>query len=237
MKQIISFIAFLSCISFATGQSNCGNAVAVLLNSVTTAPAFTTETGTPPTAFCGLNNNNQNPTKGKWYKFIATQNINITVTTLLAQNNNSDTRLIIYSGDCTALVCVGSNDDFNGSNSSEVTFAATSGTLYTLAFDNRFSNAAFDFKVMEAIPPAPDRLSFTSTPISGITGGYNNCITDMNGDFLDDIVSAVSTTQLAITYQGANGVFTTTAYPLTNTSVLPSWSILNHIQKTRNIGS
>lgn len=225
MKQIISFIAFLSCISFATGQSNCGNAVAVLLNSVTTAPAFTTETGTPPTAFCGLNNNNQNPTKGKWYKFIATQNINITVTTLLAQNNNSDTRLIIYSGDCTALVCVGSNDDFNGSNSSEVTFAATSGTLYTLAFDNRFSNAAFDFKVMEAIPPAPDRLSFTSTPISGITGGYNNCITDMNGDFLDDIVSAVSTTQLAITYQGANGVFTTTAYPLTNTSVLPSWSI------------
>jgi len=225
MKKIVYFIAFFFCISFALGQSNCGNAVAVLLNSTTTAPAFINETGTPPTAFCGLNNNNQNPTKGKWYKFTATQNINITVTTALPQNNNVDTRLIVYSGDCSTLVCVGSNDDFNGSNSSEVTFAATTGTLYTLAFDNRYSNAGFDFKVMEASPPAPDRLSFTSTPVSGITGGYNNCITDMNGDFLDDIVSAVTTTQLAITYQGANGVFTTSTYPLTSTSVLPSWSI------------
>lgn len=225
MKKIVYFIAFFFCISFALGQSNCSNAVAVLLNSTTTAPAFTNETGTPPSAFCGLNNNNQNPTKGKWYKFTATQNSNITVTTLLPQNNNSDTRLIIYSGDCSALVCVGSNDDFNGTNSSQVTFAATTGTIYTLAFDNRYSNAGFDFKVMEAAPPAPDRLSFTSTPVSGITGGYNNCITDMNGDFLDDIVSAVNTTQLVITYQGTNGTFTTTAYPLTSTSVLPSWSI------------
>jgi hypothetical protein len=47
----------------------------------------------------------------------------------------------------------------------------------------------------------------------------------MNGDFLDDIVSAISTTQLAITYQQAGGTFTTTTYTVPNTTVLPSWSI------------
>ena len=225
MKKTTFLIVLLFSISFVKAQTNCGNAVSVLLNSTTTAPSFTNETGTPPTAFCGLNNSNQNPTKGKWYKFTPTQNMNITVTTVLPQNNNIDTRLIIYSGNCNALVCVGSSDDFNGANTSEVTFAATIGSTYTIAFDNRFSNAGFDFKVTEAAPPAPDRLSFTSTSVTGITGGYNNCIADMNGDFLDDIISAVSTTQLVITYQGTNGVFTSTTYPLTSTSVLPSWSI------------
>lgn len=225
MKKTTFLIVLLFSISFVKAQTNCGNAEAVLLNSTTTAPSFTNETGTPPTAFCGLNNSNQNPTKGKWYKFIPTQNMTITVTTVLPQNNNIDTRLIIYSGNCNALVCVGSSDDFNGANTSEVTFAATIGSTYTIAFDNRFSNAGFDFKVTEAAPPAPDRLSFTSTSVTGITGGYNNCIADMNGDFLDDIISAVNTTQLVITYQGTNGVFTSTTYPLTSTSVLPSWSI------------
>ncbi len=225
MKKTTFLIALIFSMSFVKAQTNCGNAVSVLLNSTTTAPSFTNETGTPPTAFCGLNNSNQNPTKGKWYKFTPTQNMNITVTTVLPQNNNIDTRLIIYSGNCNALVCVGSSDDFNGANTSEVTFAATIGSTYTIAFDNRFSNAGFDFKVTEAAPPAPDRLSFTSTSVTGITGGYNNCIADMNGDFLDDIISAVSTTQLVITYQGTNGVFTSTTYPLTSTSVLPSWSI------------
>ncbi len=225
MKKTTYFIVLFFSISLAFAQANCGSAVTVLLGSTTTAPAFTAETGTPPTAFCGLNNNNNLPTKGKWYKFTATQNINITVSTVLPQNNNADTRVIVYTGDCAALVCVGANDDYNGGLTSYLTFAATTGTVYTLAFDNRYSNAGFDFTVSEAAPPAPDRLSFTSTSVPGVTGGYDNCVVDMNGDFLDDIVSAVSTTQLVITYQGGNGVFSTTAFPVTNTSILPSWSI------------
>jgi hypothetical protein len=224
MKKITYFIVLFFSMSLAIAQTNCSTAAVVALNSTTTAPAFTAETGTPPANFCGLNNNN-GTTKGKWYKFTAAQNINITVSTLLPQNNNSDQRLIVYSGDCSNLVCIDANDDYNGTYSSQVTFAAATGTTYTIAFDNRYSNAGFDFTVMEAAPPAPDRLSFTSTTVPGVTGGYDNCIVDMNGDFLDDIVSAVSTTQLVITYQGDAGTFSTTAYPLTNTSILPSWSI------------
>lgn len=223
MKKTLFFIVLFSSISVVKAQGICGEAITVLLNSTTTAPAFTNETGTAPTELCGLNFGTA--TKGKWYKFTATQNINVTVSTVLPQNISIDTRLIVYTGDCSALTCIGANDDYNGTNSSEITFLASAGTTYIIAFDNRFSSAGFDFIVKEAAPPAPDRLSFTQTPIAGITGGYNNCIVDMNGDFLDDIVSAISTTQLAITYQQPDGTFNTTTYTVPNTTVLPSWSI------------
>ena len=223
MKKTLSFIVLFFSISAVVAQSNCSNAATVLINSTTTAPSYTAETGTPPTQLCGLGNGAGG--KGKWYRFVSPGNLNITVSTLLPQNNNSDTRLILYSGDCSALVCINSNDDYNGTNSSQITFTATTGTVYTLAFDNRYSSAGFDFTVMEAAPPAPDRLSFTATPVAGITGGYNNCIVDMNGDYLDDVVSAVSTTQLAITYQEPGGTFSTITYTVPSTSILPSWSI------------
>ncbi len=223
MKKTLSFLLFLFCAATAIAQGTCNTAVTVAINSTTNAPSFTNETGTPPTTLCGLSNGAA--AKGKWYKFTATENNSIVVSTVLPQNNNADTRLIVYSGTCFALTCVASNDDFGGANTSQVTFPVTTGTTYTIAFDNRYSSAGFDFTVNVAAPPAPDRLSFTSQPVTGITGSYNNCVVDMNGDYLDDIVSAVSTTQMAISYQQANGSFTTTAFPLTNTVVLPSWSI------------
>ena len=223
MKKTTTILVLLFSISFAVAQTSCATAVTVALNSTTTAPAFTGENGASPTLLCGLTGGAG--AKGKWYNYTATSNINITVSTFLPQNNNSDNRLIVYSGDCGALVCVGSNDDYNGSNSSQVTFSAVTGTTYTFAFDNRYSNAGFDFTVMETAPAGPDRLGFTTQAVAGITGGYNNCIADMNGDYLDDIVSAISTTQLAITYQQAGGTFATTTYTVSNTTVLPSWSI------------
>ncbi|MFZ4671494.1 MAG: FG-GAP-like repeat-containing protein [Flavobacterium sp.] len=222
MKKTLAILLFFI-INIGIGQTNCSNSLSVALNSTTTAPAFTNETGTAPITLCGLANGVG--TKGKWYKFAATQNSDVTVSTQLVQNNNADTRVIVYSGDCSALVCVGSNDDFNGTYSSELTFSATAGTTYTIAFDNKYSQLGFDFMLKETAPPAPDRLSFTSQTITGITGGYNNCIVDMNGDYKDDIVSAISTTQLAISHQQTGGTFTTTTYTVPNTTVLPSWSI------------
>ncbi len=226
MKKSLPFIFTFFCFALSFAQEHCDSALTVALGSTTTAPAFTNEMGEIPTQLCGLTNQNGIPaTKGKWYTFTAAENNTVTITTLLPQNNNSDTRFIVYSGSCTSLTCVGSNDDYSGTNSSQLTFAITTGTIYTIAFDNRYSSAGFDFRITIAPPPAPDRLSFTSTPVAGIAGGYNNCIADMNGDYRDDIVSAISTTQLAISYQQVGGGFTTSTYAVSNTSVLPSWSI------------
>lgn len=223
MKKITLLLVLVFSTTLAGAQTNCSTALPITLNSSNSAPTFTNENGIAPTQLCGLNGGVG--TKGKWYKYVATENINVIISTLLPQNNNSDTRVIIYSGDCSALVCVGSNDDYNATNSSYLNFAVTTGTTYTIAFDNKYSQAAFNFTFMAAPPPAADRLSFTTTAVAGITGGYNNCIVDMNGDYLDDIVSAVSTTQLAITYQQVGGTFSTTTFTVPNSTVLPSWSI------------
>jgi hypothetical protein len=226
MKKTLSLIITLLSCTGAMAQANCESALTIAIGSTTTAPSFTNENGTPPTLLCGLTNPNGTPaTKGKWYTFSATEDNTVTISTLLPQNNNRDTRFIVYTGTCQSLVCVGSNDDYNGSNSSQLTFAITAGTVYTIAFDNRYSNSTFDFTLLIAPPPVEDRISFTSTPVPGIAGTYNNCVADMNGDFRDDIVSAISTTQMAISFQQAGGGFTTTTYPLSNTFILPSWSI------------
>ena len=221
MKQKLLFLLFLTS-TILTAQTNCSTALPLTLNSTTTAPAYTTETGIAPTIFCGLATGS---TKGKWYQYTATQNINVTVSTVLTQNNNADTRIIAYSGDCTTLTCVASNDDYNGGLTSQVSFNVTTGTVYTIVFDNRYSQAGFDFTLMESPPPAPDRLSFTSQTVTGIAGSYFNCVVDMNGDYKDDIVSAIDATHLAITYQQTGGTFSTTTYVVPNTTVLPSWSI------------
>ncbi|MCF6130215.1 FG-GAP-like repeat-containing protein [Flavobacterium sp. AS60] len=225
MKKITSVIFLLFSITVAIAQQDCSTPVAILLNSTTTAPAFTGENGTAPTLFCNLNNNGNNPTKGKWYTYTALANNSVILSTALAQNGNSDTRVFVYTGTCGSLVCLTANDDYNGALTSQVTFNATTGTTYIIAFDNRYSNNGFDFTLMVAPPPATDRLSFTTQAVTGIAGTYNNCIADMNGDNLDDIVSAVSTTQLVISYQQAGGTFTSTSFAVSNTTVLPSWSI------------
>ena len=226
MKKTLTFAFTILSFVFVAAQGTCETALSVDFGSTTTAPSFTNETGVAPTLLCGLTNQNGIPaTKGKWYTFTATEDNTVTVSTLLPQNNNRDTRLIVYSGSCSNLTCVGSNDDYDESNSSQLTFSITSGTVYTIAFDNRYSNSTFDFTLVIAPPPAEDRLSFTSTAVSGIAGTYNNCIADMNGDFRDDIVSAITTTQLAISYQQVGGGFTTSTFALANTSVSPSWSI------------
>ena len=223
MKKTILLLTLFLSTSMIVGQSNCNNALPVAFNMIITAPSYGAETGTPPTLLCGLDYGVAS--KGKWYSYTATADLSVRISSDLSQNNNVDTRLIVYSGTCDGLVCVGSNDDYNGSRGSAVDFAATSGTTYIFAFDNKFSSNTFDFTIVES-PPAPvERISFTSTPIPGIAGNYNNCIVDMNGDFLDDIVSAVGTTQLVISYQLPNGNFASSTFPLTNTVISPSWSI------------
>ena len=225
MKKTLSIFILFFIYQLSLAQANCSTPVSILLCSTTTAPAFTNETGTVPTNLCGLTNGTGVPTKGKWYTYTALANNTVELSTNLPQNNNVDTRLIVYTGSCNNLICVGSNDDYNGTLSSFLSFTVTAGTTYTIAFDNRYSQAGFAFTLMLAAPAGVDRLSFTSTPVAGITGGYNNCIVDMNGDYKDDIVSAISNTQLAISYQQTGGTFTTTTFIIANTTVQPSWSI------------
>lgn len=67
------------------------------------------------------------------------------------------------------------------------------------------------------------QLGFTTQAIA-TSGQYNICAVDMNGDYLDDIVS-VSSTNIQIFFQNEDGTFTEQNFPTTPADNLPSWSM------------
>ncbi|ALR32380.1 hypothetical protein ATE47_18495 [Chryseobacterium sp. IHB B 17019] len=214
MKKILSLFVLLLNITWGFAQLTCATAIA-LVPGTTTAPNIT---GTPPASACSLG---LPGTKGLWYKYIATQDKTVTVFTSAAAQS-PDTRLMVFNGSCTALSCVAANDDFSGTFS-QVSFNAIAGTTYYIVFDNRYSSEGFNITLSEAAPGI-NRISFTSQPINA-PGDYNHCVVDMNGDYLDDIVSVVNNTSLVIAYQQAGGGFNSVSYTTPNTIIPPSWSI------------
>ena len=215
MKKKLFFSIFLLNFFWIFAQTNCGNALNLTLGTHT----VNTLNGTAPTILCGLSSGAG--TAGIWYQYTPTQNANVTVSTAIG-GQNIDTRVIVYSGSCAALTCVASNDDYAG-NAARVSFVANAGTTYTIAFDNKWSNSGFNFSIAETIAQ-PDRISFTPKSITA-PGTFNHCVVDMNGDYLDDIVSVISATQINIGYQQASGIFNNINFALPTTSITPSWSI------------
>lgn len=69
---------------------------------------------------------------------------------------------------------------------------------------------------------APAPITFTEQSIS--TSGTNRAVVDMNGDFLDDIVS-ISDTNINIQHQQAGGGFNETNITTTSADFTPSWSL------------
>ncbi len=67
------------------------------------------------------------------------------------------------------------------------------------------------------------QITFTSQNVS-TEGSYKMCVVDMNGDFLDDIVS-VSSTNIYVLFQNEDGTFTSKSFPTSNVQYLPGWSM------------
>lgn len=67
-------------------------------------------------------------------------------------------------------------------------------------------------------------ISFTATPFGGSAGICSAA--DMNGDYLDDIITVSGSQQTMTIYtQNAAGGFTATTYPLPGLTTVPGWSI------------
>lgn len=179
---------------------------------------------TPITILCGPNTTNA--TLSEWYTYTPTNNYTVTITTDLAINSGKDTRFNVYTGNCTSLSCFAGDDDSGSIGNgflSISSFNVTAGTTYYIAFDNRWNPSGFTFDLIEQ-PIVASALSFSSQSVA-LTGAYNNCVVDMNGDNLDDIVS-VSATQLQILQKNSGSAgFTTVTIPVTNVINQPSWSI------------
>jgi len=215
---------------FANGQSSCAAP-----QVISTAGLYVVGTinGTAPTNFCAANGAIPvaNVPAGIWYSYTPSQNYTVTITTDITQNNPlKDTRFHVYTGTCSNLVCYAGDDDSGASYSSTATFNVTAGTNYTIVFDNRWltvaNNTGFTFQLIQSpiAVPLPGAITFTSQAVSTVNSTYNICAVDMNGDYRDDIVG-VSSTNVRVHYQNANGTFTMTDIPTTAAGFLPSWSL------------
>lgn len=165
---------------------------------------------------------NGTATASEWFIYTPTDNYSVTVTTDLATNIGRDTRFHVYTGICSTLVCHSGDDDSGSGFLSTATFNVLNGVTYYIAFDNKWESNGFDFQLTEAVYVEP-LVSFVTTPIS-VTGTYKNCVVDMNGDYLDDVV-AVSATNININYQQLSGDFVVENYTTNSANYLPSWSI------------
>jgi len=217
-KQLFTLVLGLTFGLSASAQSTCATAELVTAGTYSFAAVNGTQVPQPICASGG-----GGATAGRWYKYTAPDNLSVTVTTNFSLNNNVDNRVHIYTGTCGALTCWDGNDDAVGLLC-VVTFNVSQGTDYYIAFDNRWTSNGFTFAVLEnELPPAP-QVSFTAQSFPNISGQYKIAIADMNGDYLDDIVS-VSSTSINILYQQTDGSFTPVTIATTPAQYLPTWSM------------
>lgn len=180
-----------------------------------------------PAPICAPNGPVASNGKGEWYSYTPIQNYSVTITTNIEQNTpRVDTRFHVYTGTCGTLTCIAGDDDSGLNYSSSDTFNVVAGTTYLVAFDNRWTSNGFTFQLIEApfVTPPVLKISYTTQTISTINSAFNLCVVDMNGDRKDDIVG-VSSGNLKIHYQGLGGTFSTSNFPITGASNMPSWSL------------
>ncbi|WP_272973361.1 MULTISPECIES: FG-GAP-like repeat-containing protein [Croceibacter] len=218
-------LSFLCCLISSLGfsQDDCASAIAITEGIYTVDAIDGTEV---PSPICAANGGGA--TAGEWYTYTAQENLGLTITTDLSQNQNqdpqADTRFHVYTGTCGDLVCRSGDDDAGTGFLSIAQFNVEAGTTYYIAFDNKWNSSGFDFQIIEGAVIAEPETIITFTSTSSDTDGTQRALVDMNGDYLDDIVS-ISTTNVNIRYQQTSGDFTTANIETTSAENSPSWSL------------
>ena len=220
MKKVTLFVFLFLNVMLVQAQSTCLTAVAIEPGIYTVDAVDGTQI---PNPICAANGSGA--THGKWFSYTPAQQFSVTVSTEYEINTGKDTRVHIYTGTCDNLVCW-SGDDDNGvignGYLSIAQFDVIAGTTYYIAFDDKWNASGFEFHLIESPYVAPV-ISFIPTTIP--TSSSICAVVDMNGDYLDDIVSTQSN-QMTILYQNlGNSQFTQSVYPLPNLTANPSWSI------------
>jgi len=171
-------------------QDTCDTAVSITEGLTTVGQINGSE---EPQPICALNGNVPiaNVPAGEWYSFTPTQDGVYLVNSNLPQNdgtiNSDDTRVHIYEGTCTNLTCVGGNDDTSGNFLSEAFFEAVAGTTYYIAWDNRWSDAGFDFELSfepnlncDIVFPYAQDWNITGDPSGDSIFKWQTCWSDEN---------------------------------------------------------
>jgi hypothetical protein len=153
LMKNFTLLLFFSVLTFSLdAQDDCASAI-VISAGVTSVGTID---GTVDNA-CGWATSG---TSGEWYAYTAPIDGVVTVNSDLPQNdgvtNSDDTRLSVFTGTCGALSCYTFADDTATNFLTTVAFAVNNGTTYYLHWDDRWSDAPFDFELTETVVNCPD---------------------------------------------------------------------------------
>lgn len=157
MKKIVLLLVFLVAGHSAFAQSDCNSAGLIVSNGVYNSGTFNGTYNNP--CYGGTTTNTGSSSiRGNWFKYVPTVNGELTVTSDYPTNPaTTDTRLSIFKGTCSGLICVDYNDDINPSQAvanykSTVLVPVVAGTTYYIEWDNYWSSTPFVFQVTFATP-------------------------------------------------------------------------------------
>ena len=106
----------------APSNDLCSGATTLACGTTTTVNTVNANTDAAGSNICGTSIS----TSGVWYS-IAGNGQDMTVSTVGL--TNTDTKIMVFSGNCSSLSCVGGSDDFSGLQS-QVSWSSVSGTTY-----------------------------------------------------------------------------------------------------------
>jgi hypothetical protein len=216
MRNILLLLFFSSVVSGLSAQSSCNAALVITEGIYMVDTIMGSEIPAPICASGG-----GGATSGEWFLYTPAEDLLLIISTDLPATGGVDTRVHVYNGTCGNLVCVGGDDDAGTGYTSFLSMEVTAGVDYYIAFDDRWTPNGFAFQLIEnEIGFIP--FGFTSSPISTIGSALG--AVDMNGDFLDDIVST-SQTAIRIAYQQTDGSFQTVDIQNPPVQFTASWSM------------
>jgi hypothetical protein len=143
-KLLLSLFFIVSLPSYS--QNDCSTAIAININGITTTPTIA---GTySESCYAGNTDNVGGTLYGVWYSFTPSSSGEVVITSDLPTPANSNTRVSVFTGDCTNLTCYTKDDNISNTNLlSAVTFPVIGGTIYYIQWDSFYSNVGFDFSL------------------------------------------------------------------------------------------
>jgi hypothetical protein len=147
MKKTLLFLFLVFGCFSAVAQFDCAtDAIEITENGIISTPNNIDGTYAL-SCFNDTVDSNGDTIYGIWYTFTPDANGEVKINSALPQNiTNTDTRLSIFTGDCSNLICYKSNDDASTSvYLSTLTFPVLAGVTYYIQWDSYWDNSDFDF--------------------------------------------------------------------------------------------
>lgn len=147
------------CSTGIPSNDTCPNATSIACGQTISGSTLLANSDTYP-AGCGFGS-----APGVWYTFVGNGQAN----TLTLCGSSYDTQLSVFTGDCSALSCVNSNDDFCGGQS-QVTFTSGAGVVYRVfVYGYSASTGNFTLGLTCTSSSGPNQNCSTALPICNDT--------------------------------------------------------------------